>query len=116
MTFKYDKNTSVLQCFAYAIKHSELSQNSKLKELIGKEDDEEEVYGDALEIVFDLSSFGGIAYFAKGEADLYEKDNTVEVTNVYMKDGLDFSLIIPYKDFKTLYYTKIKEVNFKENG
>lgn len=103
-TFNKDYNT--LECFTYAVKKSEQKEDKELKRLIGNddEDDEGDLIGEPKKVTLDFDKLENIMYFHEAEADLFEKGNETKVTFVEFGVGLNFLLLIPYKEFNTLYF------------
>lgn len=114
--YKFYKEYNALTCFTYAVKKSEQKEDKELKRLIGKdeEDEEEDVIGEPKQVTLDFDKLDGIMYFHEAEADLFEKGNETKVTFVEFGVGLNFLILIPYKEFNELYFEY--KNNLKENN
>lgn len=115
--YKLDKNTGILECYLRAVKISALQELEKRRQrdedlgLNNTDDDEPELEGEPKNIVINIKELGGIMYFHENEA-IMESDIEVPGTFVEFKEGLTFILLIPYNEFKQLYYD-FMDVKFK---
>jgi len=109
MKYKFHAKQGVLECYVYSIKNSEiekkLQEQRKNEELgISSSDEEEKIYGEPIEIVIDLTTNGGVAFFTPNKVELFEEANFVEGVHVEFENGSDFVFLMGHKDFKNIYY------------
>lgn len=111
--YTFFEDINVLQCYTYAVSIKRNKEDAQLKRILGneEEDEEEDYVGEPKEVFLDFDKLGGVLYFHEAEADLYEKGNEAKVTFVEFTIGLNFMLLIPYKEFTEIFLKYKKNLN-----
>lgn len=104
MEHKFYKEQGVLKCFAYSIKSSEVEKKIKNKEKFGEDFEDEEIYGEPIQMVLDFKQLGSPLFFTPNKVELYEEGNFENGVHVEFMESLDFVLLISFIEFEKLYY------------
>jgi len=103
--YKLHKKEGILECYVYSIKNSDLlKKEDDLNERLGIPSIKEKIYGVPAKIVIDINNLGGIIYFIPNKIEIYEEGNFTEGIYIEFKDNLDFIVLIPFEEFKELYF------------
>lgn len=99
--YKFDYELGVLECDIYSVRVDELEESEKNEEITGRKD---KIYGQSTPFVADFHTLGGIAFFNPNPVEIDEEDNWREGTFVETGNGQTIILLIPFPQFKELYY------------
>jgi hypothetical protein len=110
------KEHGILECHVYSIKNSDLlKKEDDISERLGIPSVKEKIYGVPAKIVINIKNLEEIIYFIPNKIEIYEEGNFVEGTHIEFKDNLDFIVLIPFEEFKELYFDYI-DLKVENNG
>lgn len=105
--YTYDEKHKILECYVNSVSRESKKEQSELNRLInGSDYEEDELFGEPLQITIDLVLSGGIKFFYEELTTMGEHQITIKTTYVQCGDGSVYIIYIPYQEFKTEIFLK----------
>lgn len=101
-SYKFDPLTGVLEAKVVGVKYEDIKNSEYMSESLNIQNQSNTI-GVVKSITVDIS-LNPILQFVENEAEVEEEGNIVNVTEVSFMDGRELTFLIPFQEFKQLFY------------